>query len=408
MKFIYKGSAKDGTPVEQTVEAADRFAVYEIARTDGNTVTSVEPVRNHSLKKYLSMERFNRFISRVSTDNLTVFTRNLSAMLTAGLPISRALSVLERQNKNPKLKNITKTLRERISKGEQFHQALGEFPGVFSKLYVAMVRSGEESGGLADALQTLSNQLERASELQKKIKGAMIYPAIIITVMVGIGILMMIYVMPTITQTFLKLGVDLPLSTRILIGTSQFFDAHAFTTLLGMVLVVTGTIYAFRTQAGKRVFHFGVIHLPAIGTIVKETNAARTTRTLSSLLSAGVDVIDAISITEDVVQNVYYKRILREAAGKVEKGDPLSATFIKHDKLYPVLVGEMVMVGEETGQIAGMLQGVADFYENEVSNKTKNLSTIIEPLLMVFIGSVVGFFALAMIVPIYSISDSIG
>jgi type IV pilus assembly protein PilC len=328
-------------------------------------------------------------------------------MLAAGLPLSRALSVLERQNTNAKLQEITKTLRERIAKGEQLNEALAAFPNVFSRLYTSMVRAGEESGGLSEALRVLALQLEQSATLRKKIRGAMIYPSIIIIVMAGIGVLMMIYVMPTITATFLKLGIDLPLTTRILIGASQFFNAYAIEVLIGAVALIGALAYAARTAFGKRIVHFTIIHLPIIGGIAKEVNAARTTRTLSSLLSSGVDVLEALRITKDVLQNVYYQAVLDEAAVKVEKGEPLSGTFVAHENLYPVLVGEMVLVGEETGQIAGMLDQVAVFYENEVSQKTKDLSTVIEPILMVFIGSVVGFFALAMIVPIYSLSDSI-
>jgi len=406
--FTYKGEAEDGSPVTMTVEAADRFAVYDIARENGHTVSKVSgSKRGFSLSSF-NMEKINYFLSRVKIDELTIFTRNLSSMLSAGLPLSRALSVLERQNKNAKLKIIVRDVRERINKGDQFHEALKKFPKVFSKLYIAMIRAGEESGGLAESLKVLSVQLEQASSLQKKIKGAMIYPIIIIIIMTGIGLLMMIYVMPTITATFLNLNIELPLMTRVLIGASQFLNAHVIVTLLGAVGFVAGFIYLLRTRIGKRVSNFLVVRLPVIGTIVKEANSARATRTLSSLLSSGVDVIDALKITEDVVQNVYFKEVITEATVKVEKGEPLSGVFIAHDNLYPSLVGEMVLVGEETGEISGMLKGVAEFYENEVSLKTKDLSTIIEPLLMVFIGGAVGFFALAMIVPIYSISDSIG
>jgi type IV pilus assembly protein PilC len=183
--------------------------------------------------------------------------------------------------------------------------------------------------------------------------------------------------------------------------------AHTIETIAGMIASIVLFIYLLRTRIGKRVFSWVVVRLPVIGNIAKEANAARTARTLSSLLSSGVDMLRAIAITEDVVQNYYYKEILKEAQRRVEKGVALSETFIEHKKLYPVLVGEMISVGEETGQISGMLQELATFYENEVEHKTKDLSTIIEPLLMVVIGGTVGFFALAMIAPIYSIADNI-
>jgi len=328
-------------------------------------------------------------------------------MLKAGLTIIRALSVIERQSSNPKLKGVIRQVVEKINNGEQFGGALKEYPDVFSDLYVAMIKAGEEGGSLAEALQTLAIQMERASNLTKKVKGAMIYPAIVITVMVIIAILMMIYVMPQITDVFKGMDKELPATTQFLITVSDFLVAHTIVTLVGMVGFVVGFVYLLKTKIGRTVSSWVIVRLPAIGTMAKETNAARTARTLSSLLDSGVDVIQSIEITEEVVQNVFYKEILREARTRVEKGTALSEVFVERKDLYPILVGEMILVGEETGQIAGMLKELAQFYETEVERKTKDLSTIIEPILMVLIGAGVGFFALAMIAPIYSISDGL-
>ena len=234
------------------------------------------------------------------------------------------------------------------------------------------------------------------------------YPSIVLVIMVVIGVLMMIYVMPSITATFVDLEVELPTTTKILIGTSDFMVEYTVLVLAGLIGAIFAFIYGLRTRYGKAIFHWVIIHLPVIGSMVKESNAAQMSRTLASLLKSGVDVILALSITESVVQNVYYKPIIKEASTRVEKGTALSETFIEHSNLYPVLVGEMILVGEETGEISQMLEQLAVFYETEVEQKTKDLSTIIEPLLMVVIGGTVGFFALAMIAPIYSISDSIG
>lgn len=406
-QFTYTGETATGAKVKRTVEAADRFAVYDIARTEGHTVISVASKRTFSLGSLTNVDRIEQLISRISADDLTMFTRNLGSMLTAGLPLSRALSVIERQTKNPRLRAVVVDLRERVEKGDQFYQALDAHPRVFDNLFVAMVHAGEESGSLAKALGVLGTQMERTSTIKKKIRGAMIYPAIVLSIMVVIGVLMMIYVMPSITDTFKKLEVDLPVTTVVLIATSDFMVAHTVLVLAGMAAFIIGFLYALRTRPGKLVFHFVIIHLPVIGTLVRETNAARTARTLASLLTSGVDVIRALTITEEVVQNVYYKPVIREAAKKVEKGAPLSEVFIAHERLYPVFVGEMILVGEETGQISDMLGQLAVFYESEIEQKTKDLSTIIEPILMVVIGGTVGFFALAMIAPIYSISDSI-
>ncbi len=406
-KFTYTGENQNGEPVKELVEADDRFAVYELARAKGHTVHSVDETKKFSLEMFFDMEKINYYLSRVKTDDLVMATRNMGSMLVAGLPLSRALSVIERQTKNPRMKGVMQKIRERISKGDQFYEALSEFPDTFDDLYVAMVKAGEESGGLSDALAILSVQMERASNLKKKIKGAMMYPAIVLVIMVVIGFLMMIYVMPTLISTFDNMNINLPATTQFIIGVANFVNNYTLVTIVAMIAFVVAIAYALRTKYGKIGFSWTIVRLPVIGTIAKEANSARTARTLSSLLTSGVDVLRALSITEEVVQNHFYKKILAEAAVRVEKGNPLSEIFIENPKLYPVLVGEMISVGEETGKISDMLEQLAVFYENEVEHKTKDLSTIIEPILMVVIGGGVGFFALAMIAPIYSLTDAI-
>lgn len=406
-KFTYKGEDAHGKVVTQTVTAKDRFSVYEIARSDGHTVTSISDEGRFSIKQWLDIEKINYYLNRVSQDELVMVTRNLGSMINAGLTVSRALSVIERQTTNPRLKGIIHQIIERINQGDQFQVALGDFPKVFDDLYRAMIKAGEESGNLSDTLLVLAKQMEQSSNLKKKIKGAMIYPAIVITVMVIIAILMMIYVMPQIIKVFEKADVELPVTTRVIIAATNFMNDYTVLAIGGLLGAVAAVVYFFRTDIGKKLASFVIPRLPVIGTMAKEVNSARTARTLSSLLHSGVDVIQSLEITHDVVQNYYYKQIIWEARQRVEKGTPLSETFIERIDLYPVLVGEMILVGEETGQIAQMMSQLAEFYETEVERKTKDLSTIIEPLLMVVIGSGVGFFALAMIAPIYGISKTI-
>jgi type IV pilus assembly protein PilC len=406
-KFTYQGEDSKGKKITETVEAEDRFGVYSIARNLGHTVSVVESTSGFDYRRFLSVDKINYMLSRVKSDELTMMTRNIGSMLKAGLTISRALSVVERQSSNPRLKGVLKRIVERINQGEQVNEALKEFPKVFNDLYIAMVRAGEESGSLAESLQTLAIQMERSNTLMKKIKGAMIYPVIVMTVMVVIGILMMIYVMPQITGVFKGMDMELPATTQFLIMTSDFMVNYTLLVIAGLIGGIVGFVYFLKTKAGKIATSWMIPKLPIIGKLAKETNSARTARTLSSLLSSGVDVLQSIQITEEVLQNVYYKEILHEAAERVEKGTALSEVFIQRKDLYPILVGEMIMVGEETGQIAGMLGELAIFYETEVERKTKDLSTIIEPLLMVVIGTSVGFLALALIAPIYSISDGL-
>lgn len=405
-KFTYTGEDGEGKKVENTVEAKDRFAVYAVARNLGHTVTAIEETSRFSLGRFLDVEKINYTLSRVKQDELVMMTRNLGSMLTAGLTLSRALSVISRQSTNPRLKGVMKKIIDHINQGGQFFEALKDFPETFDDLYVAMIRAGEESGNLSESLKTLAIQMEKATVLKKKVKGAMMYPSIVIMVMIIIAILMMIYVMPQITGTFKGMGKELPTSTTFLINATDFMAAHTMVVLAGLITFVASFIYFLKTKMGKVAVSWLVVRLPVIGVIAKEMNSARTARTLSSLLNSGVDVIQAISITEEVMQNVYYKKILHEAAQRVEKGTALSEIFIERTDLYPVLVGEMILVGEETGSISGMLGELAIFYETEVDRKTKDLSTIIEPLLMVVIGTGVGFFALALIAPIYSMGDA--
>ncbi len=405
--FKYTGEDQSGNEIVKTVTADDRYAVYDIARQDGYKVTSVEESSSFSFHKFLNIERINYLLGKVSADELIMVTRNLSSMLIAGLTLTRALSVIERQSKNQRLKGVIKSIVEKINGGNQFYEALKDFPEVFGDMYVSMVKAGEEGGNLSESLKTLAVQMERSNNLTKKIKGAMIYPAIVIIVMIIIAVLMMIYVMPQITGVFKNMDMDLPATTVFLISASDFFVEHTLAALGSIILTIGGFVYFLRSRVGKFALSWLVTRLPVIGTMAKETNSARTARTLASLLNSGVDVMQSIEITEEVVQNVFYKRILREARLRVEKGTPLSEVFIERTDLYPILVGEMILVGEETGQISGMLGELAIFYENEVERKTKDLSTIIEPLLMVVIGGAVGFFALALIAPIYSISDGL-
>lgn len=225
--------------------------------------------------------------------------------------------------------------------------------------------------------------------------------------MITIGVLMLIYLVPTLTSTFKDLNVSLPFSTKMVIWLSDFLKNHIIINLL--ILITVGLVFYFsiKTKRGKRALDTFVLHVPVISGIVKDLNSARTARTFSSLLSSGVDVLVAVRITQDVIQNSYYKAVLKEAEINIEKGDPVSNIFLKHEKLYPVFVGEMVSIGEETGKLSEMLANVAQFYEEEVDQKTKDMSTIIEPFLMVVIGIGVGFFAISMLGPMYSLADAI-
>jgi type IV pilus assembly protein PilC len=225
--------------------------------------------------------------------------------------------------------------------------------------------------------------------------------------MVVIGVLMFAFVVPTLASTFKELGVVLPTSTRVLIFFGNFFSNNLILTFVILICASFGLVSLFRAQFMAKYIDFAVVRFPLIKNLAKELNTARTARSMSSLLASGVSITRAVEITEDVVQNIYYKKVLNEAKTLVEKGSPFSQAFAANVNLYPIMMSEMIQVGEETGKLSDMLIQIASFYEEEVENKTKNLSTIIEPLLMVVIGAGVGFFAISMISPLYSILGSI-
>ncbi len=402
MKYKVELMNTDKVTVHKEMEAADKFALFRQIKKDGETLISFSEVK----KSPIGPIHITLFSSVSATDKIN-FARNLGAMLGAGLALSRALAVLERQSKKKKLKKIVADINGYISKGTTLHEAMEKFPEMFSVLFVSMVKVGEESGSLADSLNGVALQLEKTYMLQKKIKGAMIYPAIILGVMVVIGILMLMFVVPTLTATFMELKVELPLSTRIVLGISGILQNHYFLVLEALLIIFATFIIGLKTDKGKRFADYILLRIPVISQLVKETNAARTARTFSSLLSAGVDVVLTAQITKDVLQNSYFKEVLAESEQRIQKGESITSVFEAHQDLYPPFVSEMVSVGEETGKLSTMLLGVAVFYENEVDQKTKDMSTIIEPFLMVFIGAAVGFFAVSMITPLYSVLNTI-
>lgn len=403
MLFSYRAKSKDGEVIEGTLESESRFALARELRSRGSTPISVNVTGDSFFSKF----KFGNILGRVKIGEQIIFTKNLSGMLKAGLSLYRALSVLKKQTKNPTLSNILASLSNDINSGETFSEGLAKFPKVFSKLFVSMVQAGEESGNLSNALTDIGLNLEKSHALTKKVTGALIYPGVILFAMIVIGILMFAFVVPTLAKTFQELEVTLPLSTRIIIGLGNFFSSNLVLSFVALGLSAAGLWFLLRAKFMAKYIDYMVLRIPVVGTLAKELNTARTARTMSSLLSSGVSIVRSVEITKEVVQNIYFKAVLDEVSIAVEKGVSFSEVFKQHSNLYPVMMSEMAEVGGETGKLSDMLLQIALFYEEEIENKTKNLSTIIEPLLMIVIGAAVGFFAISMISPLYSVLDNI-
>jgi type IV pilus assembly protein PilC len=399
MLFHYK-AIKDGAVYEADKEAADKIALYKDVRKEGGTIISAE---EKSERRYF----WSRLSRGVKLEQKISFAKNLAVMLDAGISVNRALSIMSKQAKSKKLADIFISLSDSINKGKTLSDSMRDHKDVFSDLFVMMTKSGEESGKLSESLRVIAAQLERANTLTKKIKGAMIYPIIVVCVMVILGVLLLVYMVPTLTETFKGLGIKLPLPTRIVIAMSDFLRSSFLLLAIFVAGLGAGIWRFFKTPKGKRAFDYAVLHMPIVSSISKEINSARTARTISSLISSGVNIVSALDVAKDVVQNSYYKEVLRNAGESLQKGGTLSSILNEASDLYPVYVGEMTAVGEETGELSTMLSNIANYYEAEVDEKTKNLSTMLEPLLMVFIGIAVGLFAVSMLLPTYSLVDAI-
>lgn len=403
--FTFKAKKSSGEIYSSEKDVADRYELYKLVRESGDEIIEM---RETALSKGLHMEiSLGGIFKRIKTVEKINFARNLGSMLQAGLALSRALSVLERQSHNKAFKNILNELISDISKGSTLSDAMGKHPKVFNQLFISMVHAGEQSGTLAESFRVVADQMDKSNTLERKVKGALIYPGVIMALMIVIGILMFIFVIPTLTKTFTELNVTLPLSTRVILGISDIFQNYGLLVLLAAIVFGFVFVWWSRHAQGKNILHALVLKLPIIGSLVQEVNTARTARTLSSLLESGVDVVESVNITANVIQNVHFRAVLEKAREAIKKGELMSKVFAEADKLYPVFIAEMMSVGEETGKTGEMLIGVAHYYEEDVEQKTKDMSTVIEPILMIFIAAAVGFFAIAMISPMYSLVDAI-
>jgi type IV pilus assembly protein PilC len=402
--FTFKAKKSSGEIYTDEKDAADRYELYRMIRESGDEVISVG---DKKAARGLSMNISLSFLKRVKTIEKINFARNLGAMLQAGLALSRALTVLERQSKNAYLVTILHSLTENISKGMTFADSLAKFPKVFSPLFVSMVHAGEQSGTLADSLKVVATQTESAYNLERRIRGALMYPSVIVFAMILIAVLMLIFVIPTLMKTFVEMHVPLPVTTQIVLAVSDTVQHRGIFVLIGLIIVGCAYWRWQKTARGKSLVHALELKIPVVGGLIQEVNTARTARTLSSLMDSGVDIVEAVNITSGVVQNVHYKEVLDKARDAIKKGDTMSKVFSQYDKLYPVFFAEMMSVGEETGKMGEMLLGVAHYYEDDVDQRTKDMSTVIEPFLMLLIGGAVGFFAVSMITPMYSLVNAI-
>ncbi len=405
MKAYYTAKNQKGEVRAGEANVKDERDLANQLRGDGFVLTSFKEVKVEG-EKTISVKFFDRFTS-VPIREKMMFARNLSVMISSGLPLSKAIRNLTVQTKNKNFAKILGVIQSDLQSGATLSDGLAKYPGVFGELFVNMIRVGETSGNLEEVLTILAIQLEKEHELIGKIKGALVYPAVILVAMLGIGMVMMIFVVPKLTAVFKDLGSELPASTQFVILVSDFLKNNILISLGGIVIFIILAKVYFTTESGKKTLGFLFINTPAVSNIYIKMNSARFSRILSSLLKSGVTIVESLRILSRTLTNFYYKNALERAAESIQKGEPLSKIIYEEKKIFPILVPQMLEVGEETGKTEVVMQKLADFYEDEVNQLTRNLSSIIEPVLMLIMGGAVGFFAVSMMQPMYSVMGNI-
>ena len=397
-RYNYKAKDKTGRLVKGEVESSDINAAAKLIRSKGLFVISLSPKIDSPLSFIKKLRE------KITTSDVANFTRQLSTMINAGLPITEALLILRSQTKKS-MQGIVAQILADVEAGESFSSSLSKHPKIFGKTYVALVKSGEVGGVLDTVLQKLADNLEKQQEFGSKVKGALIYPVIIVVGMLIVGVIMMAFVMPKLLSLYADLDAKLPVPTKILISLSGFFAKYWFVVfaLIGLAFYLVRLYKS--TPDGRRKFDEWVFKIPVYGALKRQIILTDLTRTLAMMVGAGVPILEALHITSEVVGNSLVSEALIDAANQVEKGFPVAFAFSKHPEAFPFILSQMVAVGEETGKMDEVLGKISHIFEVESDEKVKGLTATIEPIVMVVLGIGVGFLVIAVILPIYNLTS---
>lgn len=424
MKFTYRARTRDGKIVSGTADVSDRQALIESLAKQGARPITIREERSSGSKS-----KGGLFKPKVKSKDLVVFTRQLSTMISAGVPLTRCLKTLEDQAENEYFKTVIASISANVESGVPLAEAFSKHTDVFSDVYINMVRAGEAGGILDDILKRLALQTEKDASMRKKIKSAMTYPTVILGITVIAFFGLMIFVIPKLGGILADLGgedAELPIYTQVLLGSADFIIQPTIVNAVGLGSVpllgkIPNAVFMFaamavgvyfliryiRTPKGKYKFHSLLLRTPVIKVVITKVAISRFSRTFASLTSAGVAVLDTLAVTGSSIGNKVIEEELAQAAKEVQNGKPLSYAISKCQH-FPPIVPQMLAVGEETGQIDTILVKVADFYDEEVDTLIDGLSSIIEPLMIVVLGSVVGIIAASVMGPIASLSQNVG
>lgn len=398
MEFLYKSKDIQGVSHTGNIQSPDAHSAVAILRKKGLIVISLSP-KNPASNFFLG-----KIFNRVGFSELVIMTRQLATMVSSGLVLSESIDILEEQQTNKTFKKALEEISQDIKGGLTFAQALGKFPDIFPHLYINLVKSGEASGKLDSVLIQMADGLEKDREFRSKIKGAMIYPAVVLTMMVAVIVIMMVFVIPKLVNLYQQSTIELPLPTKILINTSNLFVNFWWLAVILAVASAIGINRWNKTPEGNLLFGKIILKIPIVGKIVTTVTLTNFNRTFGLLTSAGIPLLDAIGIVSDLTDNPVFKKALKDSYAGVEKGLPFSS--LLSNNVFPKIVGQMVKVGEETGKVDEIFFKLAEYFESESDHMIKNLTVIIEPIVLIILGIGVAFVVISIILPIYKLTTS--
>lgn len=397
-RFSYTARTDEGEIKKGFYNAKRKEDLIESLRKERMVAISIKEISENPLKKIQE-------IGLVSSTEKVMFSKELSTMVNAGIPIAQALHILEEQSTNKKLKSAVIQIAEDVEGGAALSFAIEKHPAIFSSLYVNMVKAGEVSGTLDETLERMADEIEKEHELMASIRGAMAYPTVILLALVVVVAYLLTSVIPKISEIFLSLGGNLPATTKFLLSLSDLARNHGIIIIILLVTAVMGVRFVIKKNQGVRLFWHSILNkVPIFGKLAKKINVTRFTRTLGSLLASGVSVLEAIDVAENILKNEVFKKEIQEAAKKIKDGSSLSEPF-KSSKVFPIMVSQMIAVGEDTGTLDKILLKLTSFYQKEVDHTIKNLSSLLEPIMMIVIGIGAGFIVISIITPIYSMTN---
>jgi type IV pilus assembly protein PilC len=396
MKFFYKTIDRKGNAQTGVVDAVDRETAIQTLQKTNRFITEI------SEENKLLKSSFSFGFNKISAKDKIIFSQQLAVMVKSGIPLIRALQAIQKQTANEKFGSVINELISDVEGGAKFSNALSKHPKVFSDLYIQIVKSGEKTGNLDRILLKLSKDMEKTYDLNSKIRGAMVYPIFICSILILMVIGVLIFIIPQLASIFEESSAQLPLPTKILLGLSNFTVHYWWILLIIIIISVIGIKFELSTESGKLLFDKSKLKIPIFGKLLEKIYLARFARTLSTLTSAGLPILDTFDTIKDVIGNRVYRDEIIAVRSKIEAGTTIGSALLE-SSLFPSMVIQMVSVGEQSGNLPYILNNLAQFYEKETENMTKNLSSLIEPALMVIMGVGVGFFALAVIMPIYNL-----